>query len=90
MGQKYLLDTNVVLDFMGRKLPENSKVLLSKIIDDQINISAINKMELLGFTHVEQNLIAATSIVNNFILISHDVKDFQKIEELQFLDSYFM
>ena len=26
----------------------------------------------------------------NVILISHDVKDFQKIEELQFLDSYFM
>jgi len=123
MGQKYLLDTNVVLDFMGRKLPENSKVLLSKIIDDQINISAINKMELLGFKHVEQNLIAfvnfsevyhiddeiidktielrkkykiklpdaiiaATAIVNNFILISHNIKDFQKIEELQFLDSY--
>jgi predicted nucleic acid-binding protein len=123
MGQKYLLDTNVVLDFMGRKLPENSKVLLSKIIDDQINISAINKMELLGFKHVEQNLIAfvdfsevyhiddeiidrtielrkkykiklpdaiiaATAIVNNFILISHNIKDFQKLEELQFIDSY--
>ena len=57
MGQKYLLDTNVVLDFMGRKLPENSKVLLSKIIDDQINISAINKIELLGFKVTEQNLI---------------------------------
>jgi len=54
MGQKYLLDTNVVLDFMGRKLPENSKVFLAKIIDDQINISAINKMELLGFQHTEQ------------------------------------
>jgi len=125
MGQKYLLDTNVVLDFMGRKLPESSKILLSKIIDDQINISAINKIELLGFKHVEQNLIdfvnfsevyhiddeiidstinlrtkyniklpdaivAATAIVNNFILISHDIKDFQKITELQFLDSYFV
>jgi len=125
MGQKYLLDTNVVLDFMGRKLPENSKILLSKIIDDQINISAINKMELLGFKDTEQNLIAfvdfseiyhiddeiidktielrkkykiklpdaiiaATAIVKNFILISHDVKDFQKIDELQFIDSYFI
>jgi len=125
MGQKYLLDTNVVLDFMGRKLPESSKILLSKIIDDQINISAINKIELLGFKHVEQNLIdfvnfsevyhiddeiidstinlrtkyniklpdaivAATAIVNNFILISHNIKDFQKITELQFLDSYFV
>ena len=123
MGQKYLLDTNVVLDFMGRKLPDKSKMLLSEIIDDQINISAINKMELLGFDHVEQNLaafvsfadvyyvndevidqtialrkkykvklpdaiIAATAIVNNFTLISHNFKDFQKITELQFIDSY--
>jgi predicted nucleic acid-binding protein len=123
MEQRYLLDTNVVLDFMGRKLPENSKILLSRIIDDRINISAINKMELLGFKNTEQNLIAfvnfseiyhiddeiidktielrkkhniklpdaiiaATAIINNFILISHNIKDFQRINELQFIDSY--
>jgi predicted nucleic acid-binding protein len=123
MGQKYLLDTNVVLDFMGRKLPEKATALLSIIIDDQINLSAINKMELLGFKLVEQNLvafvsfaelyyiddevidqtitlrkqyriklpdaiIAATAIVNNLILISHNFKDFQRIEELQYIDPY--
>ena len=123
MEQKYLLDTNVVLDFMGKKLPDKSMVLLSKIIDNQINISAINKMELLGFDHVEQDLIAfvnfskvyyiddevieqtvalrrkykiklpdaiiaATAIVNDLTLISHNFKDFQKITELQFLNSY--
>jgi len=57
MGQKYLLDTNAILDFMGKKLPEESQVFLSEIIDDQINISSINKMELLGFFNVEQDLI---------------------------------
>ena len=57
MGQRYLLDTNTILDFMGKKLPEESQVFLSEIIDDQINISAINKMELLGFSNVEQDLI---------------------------------
>jgi predicted nucleic acid-binding protein len=123
MGQKYLLDTNVVLDFMGRKLPAKSMALLSKIIDDQVNISAINKIELLGFANVEQDLvdfvsfmeiyhlddeiidvtielrkkykvklpdaiIAATSIVNNLTLISHNIKDFQKIQELHFVDFY--
>ncbi|MCL2327755.1 MAG: type II toxin-antitoxin system VapC family toxin [Bacteroidetes bacterium] len=123
MGQKYLLDTNVVIDFMGRKLPENAKVFLSEIIDDQINISAINKMELLGFNSVEPNLIAfvnfseiyhiddevinktielrkkykiklpdtiiaATAIVNDFILVSHNFKDFETIQELQFIDPY--
>ena len=57
MGQKYLLDTNAILDFMGKKLPEESQVFLSEIIDDQINISSINKMELLGFSNVEQDLV---------------------------------
>ena len=123
MGQKYLIDTNVILDFMGGKLPAKSKVFLSKIIDDRINISAINKMELLGFSNVEQVLIdlvsfaviyhiddeiidktielrkkykiklpdaiiAATAITNEFILISHNFKDFQKITELNFINSY--
>ena len=100
-------------------------VSISEIIDEQINISSINKIELLGFKETEQKLIdfvnfseiyhidnevidktielrkkykiklpdaiiAATAIVNNFILISHNVKDFQKINELKFIDSYFI
>ena len=46
MGTRYLLDTNVVLDFMGEKLPARSQFFLSEIIDNEINISAINKIEL--------------------------------------------
>jgi len=123
MGQKYLIDTNVILDFMGRKLPVKSEVFLSKIIDDQINISAINKIELLGFSKLDQvildlvsfaeiyhiddaiidktialrkkykiklpdAIIAATAIAHDFTLVSHNFKDFQKITELNFLDSY--
>jgi len=123
MGQKYLIDTNVILDFMGGKLPAKSEDFLSEIIDDRINISAINKIELLGFSNVEQVLIdlvsfaiiyhiddeiidrtielrkkhkiklpdaiiAATAIVNGFTLISHNFRDFQKITELNFVNSY--
>ncbi|MDR0835962.1 MAG: PIN domain-containing protein, partial [Tannerella sp.] len=57
MGTKYLLDTNTVLDFMGKLLPEKSQFLFSEIIDEEINISLINKIELLGFAFVEQELI---------------------------------
>jgi len=32
-------------------------------------------------------VIAATAIVNDFTLISHNFKDFQKIAELHFVDS---
>ena len=57
MGTKYLLDTNVVLDFMGNKLSAKSQFFLSEIIDRAINLSAINKIELLGFSFVEQTII---------------------------------
>jgi len=123
MGQKYLIDTNVILDFMGGKLPAKSEDFLSQIIDDCINLSAINKIELLGFSNAEQVLIdlvsfaviyhiddkiidvtielrkkykiklpdaiiVATAIVNDFTLISHNFRDFQKITELNFINSY--
>lgn len=57
MGKRYLLDTNTVLDFMGNKLPHKAKNLIAQIIDDEINLSVINKIELLGFSKVEQDLI---------------------------------
>jgi len=123
MGKRYLLDTNVIIDYVCRRLPENSEVFLSKIINEQINLSAINKIELLGFSNVEQVLIdfvslaeiyhiddeiinktielrkkykiklpdaiiAATAVVNQFSLISHNFRDFQKITELNFVNSY--
>ncbi len=57
MGKRYLLDTNAVLDYMGNKLPGNAKKLIARIIDEEINLSVINKIELLGFSKVEQDLI---------------------------------
>jgi len=62
MGQGYLIDTNVILDFMGGKLPANSTFFLSQIIDNQINISAINKIELLGFFDVEQMMLLSPQL----------------------------
>ena len=66
MGKNYLLDTNAILDFMGDKLPTKSKLILSQIIDEQINISVINKIELLGFDSVEQEIVDFVSFSNVF------------------------
>jgi predicted nucleic acid-binding protein len=56
MGKRYLIDTNAILDYMGNKLPDNAMDALSRIIDDEINLSVINKIELLGFSKADQNL----------------------------------
>jgi predicted nucleic acid-binding protein len=68
MGTKYLLDTNTVIDFMGSKLPEKARKKLAKIIDIEINISVINKIELLSFTKVDQDLIDFISYSNIYPL----------------------
>ncbi len=57
MGKRYLLDSNTVLDYMGNKLPGKAKKLITQVIDQEINLSVINKIELLGFSKVEQDLI---------------------------------
>jgi predicted nucleic acid-binding protein len=68
MGKKFLLDTNAVIDFMANKLPESAKKELAKIIDTEINISVINKIELLGFDKVDQDLIDFVSFSNIYQL----------------------
>jgi hypothetical protein len=52
MGQRYLLDTNTVLDYMGNKLTGKAKNLIAQVIDEEINPSVINKIELLGFSKI--------------------------------------
>ena len=68
MGKRYLLDTNTVLDYMGNKLPVNAKNELAKIIDEEINLSVINKIELLGFAKVDRDLIDFVSYSNIYQL----------------------
>jgi predicted nucleic acid-binding protein len=64
MGKRYLLDTNSVLDYMGSKLPKKAEGALGQIMDDEINLSVINKIELLGFSKVEQALMDFVSCSN--------------------------
>ena len=46
MEQRYLIDTNVIIDNFGNKLTEKGKNLLHSI---DINISAVTKIEVLGW-----------------------------------------
>ena len=48
MGKRYLIDSNALIEFTGRLLPEPAYASLSAIIDSDFNISFINKIEVLG------------------------------------------
>ena len=56
MGKKFLIDTNVLLGFIGKILPEKGHETISKIVDTDFNISFINKIEILGHSSSTKEL----------------------------------
>ena len=57
MGERYLIDSNVVIDFSLNRFNKKSKEFIAKIIDEESNISFVNKIELLGFSTIEPEII---------------------------------
>jgi predicted nucleic acid-binding protein len=107
---------------MGNKFSITAQKMLSAIIDTEINLSVINKIELLGFSKAGRDIvdfvnyanifplddhtvnktieirslykiklpdaiIAATALVNNFTLVSNNIKDFKRIPDIFLINS---
>ncbi len=126
MGKGYLMDSNVIIDYLGNKLPIKSAIIIDRL---PIVISVITKIEITGrynaskqqiqkiasFTEkafiyplseeiIEQTIsirqkdkiklpdaiIAATAMVNNHILVTHNISDFATLKNLKVIDSWSM
>jgi predicted nucleic acid-binding protein len=72
MGKSYLIDTNIIIDFSENRLPLNAKLFVAEVIDNEPNISIINKIELLGFSLVTPEIIEFTDSTN-IINLTKDV-----------------
>jgi hypothetical protein len=46
MGTEYLIDTNILIEYIGDLLPEKAHSFVSGIIDKQFAISVIDKIEI--------------------------------------------
>ncbi|KOH45513.1 type II toxin-antitoxin system VapC family toxin [Sunxiuqinia dokdonensis] len=123
-GQDYLIDTNVVIYYLGLALSKESEKRIDRILSGNYYISVINQIELLGFSKLTKQetivlesfvagstvldldekvirktiqirkthsiklpdaIIAATCLVHNCALITHNIKDFEKIEGLDLI-----
>ena len=122
---QYLIDTNAIIDYLGKKFSPNGMVFMNDVIDVIPNVSIITKIEVLGFNTLEkhyqilENLmndaiiidltsyiadmtiiirktctiklpdaIAATALVKNLTLITHNKKDFKNIKGLKIIDAH--
>lgn len=53
MGVKYLIDTNIIIYILKKEIPERELEKISNIIDTSLNISAISKVETLGWSKLK-------------------------------------
>ena len=75
MGQKYLIDSNVLINFQAMTLPESGQQFVAYTIDNEFYISVISKIEVLGHKSATvelENFISLASIfdLNNDIISS--------------------
>lgn len=52
MEQRYLIDTNVIIDFLGNKIPKNSIDFIANI---EFYISAVTKIKILGWKNATES-----------------------------------
>ncbi len=72
----YVLDTNVVINFLDASLPKPSMKFLSGIVDNNPCISVITKIEALGFnfrSSNEQNTMVAFISGSTVLDIDNDI-----------------
>lgn len=121
MGEPYLADSNVLIDFLMNRLPKEGAELMIELLNTkQLAVSVISKIEVLGYNGDPDDLkqfrvllsrltllplddavtertitlrktfkiklpdaiIAATALHHNQILLTRNLKDFNRIERL--------
>ncbi len=64
MGQpQYLINTNAVIDYLGKKLPATGMDFMGCVIDATPNVSVVTKIEVLGFNAPDEHY----QLLANFI-----------------------
>jgi len=66
MGQKYLIDSNVLIDYMANLLPEKGSDFVENLFNSQFLISVVTKIEVLGYNDLPHKM----SAMRNFVSLS--------------------
>jgi predicted nucleic acid-binding protein len=65
---EYLVDTNAVIDYLGKKLPTKGMLFMNDVIDTVPNISVISKIEVLDFDAPKEHLPLLNGFMNDAIV----------------------
>ena len=74
MGQKYLIDSNVIIDYVSNRLPIKGSDFVEQIFNGKFLISVIVKIEVLGFDDAPHKMAAMEDFIGMAKVIPLDEK----------------
>lgn len=70
MGEiRYLTDTNAVIDYLARKMPESGMDFMNGVVNSIPNISIITKIEVLGFNTTAEHTLLLTNFMDDAAIL---------------------
>ena len=78
MGERYLIDSNVIIDYASLRLPKSGSDFLEHIFNADFLISVVVKIEVLGFNDVPQKLNILEEFINSATILHLDESLVQK------------
>ena len=70
METEYLLDSDIIIDFLAGKIPNSGMVAVSAIVDRIPNISVISQIEVLRFNDTPENDAILADFINKSMIFS--------------------
>src|SRR4051794_13134839 len=67
--EKYLIDSNSVIDYLGNKFPVSCMQFMNAVVDATPTISVITKIEVLGFNAPQEHDMLLISFINDATVI---------------------
>lgn len=83
MGQKFIIDSNVVIDFLSGKLPKKGMELIRQVVDDIPVISVITVIEVLGYKTSKEAEKLLSGFIKDSIVIELSEKVVQNSIKLR-------
>jgi len=77
MEQRYLADSNTIIDYVGNKMPDAALLVLDGYFNDNFSLSIISKIEVLGFNDNEAEMKRLANFITlaNIIFVDDAIAD---------------
>ena len=72
MGQKFIIDSNVIIDYTASRLPKKGSDFVEQIFNSDFIISVVVKIEVLGFDDLAKKMLKLEEFVNTATILSLD------------------